>query len=90
MTKFTEEKLELAIIDLLKQEGFNHFVGNDIARISNSDALIKDDLISFLKKRYSKNNITQNEIESIIRKLEVFPHSDLYESNKEIIKLISN
>ena len=90
MTKFTEEKLELAIIYLLKQEGFNHFVGNDIARISNSDALIKDDLISFLKKRYSKNNITQNEIESIIRKLEVFPHSDLYESNKEIIKLISN
>ena len=54
MTKFTEEKLELAIIDLLKQEGFNHFVGNDIARISNSDALIKDDLISFLKKYHAK------------------------------------
>ena len=88
--KFTEEKLELAIIDLLKQEGFYHFVGNDIARSSNSDVLIKDDLISFLKKRYNEDGITQNEIESIIRKLEVFPHSDLYESNKEIIKLISN
>ena len=90
MTKFTEEKLELAIIDLLQQEGFKHFVGNDIVRSSNSDVLIKDDLISFLKKRYSQDGITQNEIESIIRKLEVFPHSDLYESNKEIIKLISN
>jgi type I restriction enzyme R subunit len=88
--KFTEEKLELAIIDLLQQEGFEHFTGNNIARSSNSDVLIKDDLISFLKKRYSKDGITQNEIESIIRKLEVFPHSDLYESNKEIIKLISN
>jgi type I restriction enzyme, R subunit len=88
--KFTEEKLELAIIELLKQEGFEHVVGNDVARNSTSDVLIKGDLQNFLSCRYKNDGITKNEIESIIRKLEVFSHSDLYESNKEIIKLVSD
>ncbi len=89
-TKFTEEKLELAIIELLKQEGFEHVIGNDIVRNSTSDVLIKGDLQNFLFNRYKDDGITKNEIESIIRKLEVFSHSDLYESNKEIIKLVSD
>lgn len=88
--KFTEEKLELAIIELLKQEGFEHVVGNDVARNSTSDVLIKGDLQNFLYGRYKDDEITKNEIESIIRKLEVFSNSDLYESNKEIIKLVSD
>ena len=88
--KFTEEKLELAIIELLKQEGFEHVVGNDLARNSTSDVLIKGDLQNFLFNRYKDDGITKNEIESIIRKLEIFSHSDLYESNKEIIKLVSD
>jgi len=29
---FTEERLELAIIDLLKEEGFQHFNGESIHR----------------------------------------------------------
>ncbi len=88
MIKFTEEKLELAIIDLLKQEGFRHFVGNDISRSSTSDVLIKEDLQNFLSSRYKNNGITKNEIESIIRKLDFFSSSDLYGSNKEIMKLV--
>lgn len=87
--KFTEEKLEQTIIKLLQDEGFPHVCGEDIARSSN-EVLIKADLIAYLKRRYSADNITDSEIDSIIRKLESFSSSDLYESNKAIMKMISD
>jgi type I restriction enzyme, R subunit len=88
MTKFTEEKLELAIIDLLTQEGFEYCVGSNINRNSTSDVLIKEDLQNFLSGRYKSEGITANEIESIIRKLEIFSSSDLYGSNRDIMRLV--
>ena len=87
--KFTEEKLEQAIIELLEQEGFPHVVGGNISRDA-SDVLIKDDLKDFLSTKYAGDNITPNEIDSVIRKLEVFSSSDLYESNKAIMKMVSD
>ena len=87
--KFTEEKLEQAIIELLEQEGFPHVVGGDISRDA-SDVLTKADLKSFLSAQYASNNITPSEIDSVIRKLEVFSSSDLYDSNKTIMKMVSD
>lgn len=88
-TKFTEEKLELAIIELLEVEGYEHVLGQTIAREPN-EVLIKEDLKAYLFKRYAADNITPGEVESIIRKLEVFSVSDLYESNKAIMKMVSD
>jgi len=51
---------------------------------------LSEDLQNYLLSKYSKDEITVNEIKSIIRKLELFPSSSLYESNKTIIKLISD
>lgn len=87
--KFTEARLEQAIIELLEQQGYPHVVGENISR-APGDVLIKDDLHSFLSQRYAKDNITENEISSIIRKLESFAASDLYESNKAIMKMVSD
>lgn len=87
--KFTEERLEQAIIDLLQAEGYPHVLGQDIAR-EPSEVLIKDDLKDFLSSKYASDNITPNEIKSIIRKLEVFAASDLYESNKAIMKMVAD
>jgi len=87
--KFTEEKLECAIIELFREVEIPHVFGGDIVR-DKSEVLIKEDLKIFLSKKYSAENITANEIESIIRQLEVFPHSDLYESNKAIMKMLSD
>lgn len=87
--KFTEGKLEQAIIELLEQEGFPHVVGGDVSR-DTSDVLIKDDLKKFLFTQYSGDNITFGEIDSVIRKLEVFSSSDLYGSNKAIMKMVSD
>ncbi len=88
-TKFTEEKLELAIIELLEVEGYEHVLGQTIAREPN-EVLIKDDLKAYLFKRYAADNITSGEVESVVRKLEVFSASDLYESNKAIMKMVSD
>ena len=87
--KFTEDKLEQAVIELFEKEGFKHFTGEKIHK-ELPDVLLCDDLKQYLLNRYSADDITLNEINSIIRKLELYPASALYESNKEIIKLVAD
>jgi type I restriction enzyme, R subunit len=87
--KFTEEKLEQAIIELLEKEAFPYVLGQDIAREPN-EVLIKEDLKAYLTQQYANDNITAGEIDSVIRSLEVFSSSDLYESNKSIMRMVSD
>ncbi|MCH3881703.1 type I restriction endonuclease subunit R [Tenacibaculum aquimarinum] len=89
MKKFTEAELENVFIELLGNEGIPHTLGNTIERKQN-EVLIKADIKNYLQSQYKNENITDNEIKSIIRKLEIFSASDLYESNKQIIKLVCN
>lgn len=89
MSKFTEEKLELAFIELLGNQGITYQYGKEIIR-DESEVLLKDDLIEYLKNRYEIENITDSEITQIIRKLESYPSSDLYDTNKSIMKLVSD
>ena len=85
--KFTEEKLEQAVIELFEAEGYKHLTGEQIHK-EMPDVLLREDFKQYLLDRYAIENITLNEIETIIRKLELYPASVLYESNKEIIKLL--
>lgn len=87
--KFTEARLEQAIINLLEKEGYPHVLGRDIAR-DPADVLIKEDLKTFLTRQYQADNITPGEVDTIIRRLESFPASDLYESNKAIMKMVAD
>lgn len=87
--KFTEERLEQAIIELLEKEGYPHSCGEQIKR-TTEDVLIKSDLREFLAERYQSNSITDNEIESVIHKLEYLPASDLYDTNKTIMKFVAD
>lgn len=87
--KFTEEKLEKVFIELLEQEGFTYCLGNSFVR-SEEDVLIEGDIKDFLYTQYKEEEITENEIQSIILELKSFPPSDLYESNKAIMRKISN
>lgn len=89
MSKFTEEKLELAFIELLENQGITYQFGKDIVR-AQSEVLLEDDLKEYLKNRYKSENITDSEITQIVRKLQNYPASDLYDSNKSIMKLISD
>ena len=89
MSKFTEEKLELAFIELLENQGITYVFGKDIQR-NQSEVLLEDDLKDYLKNRYKTENIRDSEIAGIVRKLQNYPASDLYDSNKAIMKLLAD
>lgn len=87
--KFTEERLEKAIIELLREKKIPHVVGSEIIR-EPSDVIIKEDLQAYLLERYEDEEITIQEVSNIIRQLERLPSSDIYESNKAIMKMVSD
>jgi type I restriction enzyme R subunit len=87
--KFTEAQLESAIIELLGAEGYPHVLGEEIER-QPQDVLIKSDLRAYLTKRYAAEHITPQEIESVIKQLEAYSSADLYDSNRAIMKLVSD
>ena len=89
MSKFTEEKLEQAIIALLEEQGYPHLKGEAITRQPN-EVLIKADLQTFLAEQYAVDNITSGEIDTVIHRLERMPAADLYDSNKAIMKMVSD
>lgn len=87
--KFTEAKLEQAFTELLANEGFPHLVGNAIVRAVD-EVLIEEDLLNFLLLQYEAEGLTTNEAKSIILQLKALPASDLYESNKSFLKMLSD
>jgi type I restriction enzyme, R subunit len=87
--KFTEEKLEHAYIELLENEGYSHQLGITIAR-AEDDVIIEDDFIEFLLSKYQNQQLTQNEAKSILLQLKTLPASDLYDTNKTVMRWLSD
>jgi type I restriction enzyme, R subunit len=87
--KFTEEKLETAFTELLGNENFQHQLGITIARAVD-EVLIEEDLLHYLLTKYESNHLTRTEAKSIILQLKTLPSSDLYESNKTILRWLSD
>ncbi len=87
--KFNEERLEQAIIGLLEEQGYPHCRGDALDR-PPGEVLLKDDLRDYLASRYADAGITGGEIEAIIKRLERLPALDLYDSNRQIGKLVSD
>jgi type I restriction enzyme R subunit len=87
--KFTEVSLEQAVIELFEAENYQHQNGMHIHK-EMSDVLLRDDIKTYLRNRYSDDDITVNEIKSVIHQMDVLPSSALYDSNKAIIKMISD
>lgn len=87
--KFTEAQLESVFATQLEQEGYQHQLGGSISR-KEDEVLIESELREFLMSRYRENGITKNEVESIILRLKTLPASDLYESNKGFMQMLSD
>jgi type I restriction enzyme R subunit len=87
---FNEAQLEAAIIALLGQQGFPHHHGVNIDRDAKHEVLIKKDLRAFLSAHYAGANITEAEITAIIHQLDRLPATDLYTSNKNFMKWLSD
>jgi len=102
LEKFTEAKLEAAIIELLNEQGFPHVSGSALTQNLSQDhnpqdhspalaqVIIKDDLRQFLAQRYQSSHITAGEIEAIVKQIDTLPANDLYESNKTFCKWLSD
>lgn len=88
--KFTEAKLEQTFIELLGNEGYPHFVGSSIIRSGEDEVLIEGDLISFLMNRYEQEKLTEIEAQSIVLQLKTLSSADLYETNKKIMRWLSD
>ena len=89
MKKFDEAQLEQAIIQLLGEQDYPYVPGASINRTPD-DVLIKDDLRAFLAAQYQAEGITDQEMDSVIRQLEILPASDLYDSNKVFCQWLSD
>lgn len=87
--KFTEEKLEQAFIELLGNENYPHHTGNSLSR-ALEEVLIEDDLRQYLLSKYACKQLMVTEANSIILQLKTLPASDLYESNKTIMRWLSD
>ena len=88
MAYVTEKTLELSIIELLKEQGYEHLTGRQIPRL-RSEILLEEDLKQYLYSRYGADGITPSEVESIILRLKMTSGS-LYDANKTILTLLSN
>jgi len=89
MKHYTEASLESTFVELLGEEGFEHTLGVNINR-KPDEVLIEEDLQNFLLSQYAGQGITVNEIKSIILQLKSLSASDLYESNKTFLQLLSD
>ncbi|MCV6623728.1 MAG: HsdR family type I site-specific deoxyribonuclease [Cellvibrionaceae bacterium] len=89
MIKFTEAQLESAIIELLAAQGYPHASGESL-QLKPGEVLIKEDLRAYLQAQYQSEDITESEIDGIIKQLELLPASDLYDSNKQFCKWLSD
>ncbi|MBN2795118.1 MAG: HsdR family type I site-specific deoxyribonuclease [Clostridia bacterium] len=87
--RFTEQELEQAIINLFEQEDYIYENGENIHRLFE-DILLVDDLKKYLLKKYDKENLTENEIETIINSIKLVPSHPLYDGNKEVYRLINS
>lgn len=87
--KFTEEKLEQAFIELLEIENFPHHLGNTLTRAVD-EVIIEEDLINYLLTKYECKQLTLIEAKSIVLQLKTLPASDLYESNRTIMRWLSD
>lgn len=87
--KFTETQLEAVFEEVIGSEGYPHLLGNEIAR-ADDEVIIELDLKKFLLDRYSNESLTESEAISIINQLKRLPASDLYETNKTIMRWLSD
>ena len=85
---FIESDLENLIIDQIKNKDYEYVYGENLER-NYEDIIIEKDLIQFLESKYINEEITKDEITSIISSLKSVSNADLYDANKRtFIKMV--
>ncbi|WP_151087135.1 type I restriction endonuclease subunit R [Hymenobacter baengnokdamensis] len=87
--KFIEAKLEEAFCELLEKQGYPHQLGYSLAR-APEEVLLEADLRAFLLKHYAAEGLNPAEAQAVVKQLRALPASDLYESNKAVMRLLAD
>lgn len=90
MSIFTESQLEESIVQLLIDKGYKHVLGENITSREITDVLLKDDLRNYLRSRYAEENITDEEVEFLIREIDSLDSAMLYDSNCKFIRWLQD
>ena len=90
MSTFTEAQLEEAIVQMLVNKDYEHALGEDITGREITDVLLKDDLREYLRKQYTEDGITDEEVEFLVRELESLDGTTLYDSNRKFMRWIQD
>ena len=83
-----ESQLELSVMELFGQEGYEYINGESLLR-QTSDVLLRDDLKAYLLSRYSTDAMTETEADSIILSLVRSSHDPLYDANRQMLHKIT-
>lgn len=87
MNKFTEYQLEQAFIQLITEQGYTYENGKNVVRNSEKEVLLREDLQKFLLSQYP--DLEAVELETSINQIAYQSASNLYESNKNTGRLLS-
>lgn len=87
MPYFNEKQLEESIIALLQEQGYEHVKGDAIER-DLDEVVLRDDLRTYLRNRYSSDGITDTEVEAAIRVIVQKQGLSLYEENRHTLSLL--
>lgn len=87
MPYFNEKQLEESIIALLQEQGYEHVKGDAIER-DLDEVVLRDDLRTYLRNRYSSDGITDTEVEAAIRVIVQKQGLSLYEENRHTMSLL--
>lgn len=85
---FTESELEKAIIEVFENQGYPYINGDNIIR-DKKEILLLDDLKEYINNRYKDENLTENEVQQIINKIDLIDSAPLYEGNKKAFFLVN-
>jgi len=82
--RYSESNFENAVIELFEKQNYIYECGYDIHR-TNDEIILINDFKSYIHKRYSKQNITDDEINIIIHNLMFSTGTSLYSTMKMTI-----
>ena len=88
MPNFNEHSLEMAIMELFEQQGYNYVNGETIHK-EQTDVLLRDDLRMYLLDKYAAEGITSLEVERAIARLMANIGGSLYEQNAQTFRLLT-
>lgn len=84
---FNELQLEQAFIELFQKEGYDYIHGDSIVR-DTRDVILYDNLRSFLKERYKADDITDDEVNRAIARLEMSEGGSVYAENVGALRML--